>query len=845
MEKKTVKGVIRHKLDDDHLVEYKTALGQKFAGTRGHSLFTRKGLDIKLITAESEVDNILIPFNFCKETKVTTLDVPNVGGTIPVEKLILTPKIMYLIGQYVGDGSAYGSRLEVCTHGNKVANDHIINSVGDIFKTHIDKQGNVEISVGKNVNTMLKELIGHGSRNKDIPRDWYDEENILYLIGGYIDADGHARTEKGSIVISSTNRGLLESVQFVLLGRGIIAKIGEHDREGFGVVSTIYRLTIPAVHASILNKYLVIKKVPEKTRLDYSRQVFDFDGVYQILMKEYNIRGLAQHGVVDDRSRDKSMSLEDMQNVVGWLQWVIKQEELVDDDCEYMETSLSPKYRDGDYTQQVVIAKKTRVVELRECLAKLKVFMEAAPVRIDEIVEVEAEEYVYDISVEGNENFVTADNLYAHNSPFVNLSIMDKGFMKELFSGYVYPDFSKPDIDSSLALSKRFFEYFVDVNGKEGIFTFPIMTLAISLDDEDEYIDPEFVDWSAEVNAEKSTANIFQSTPNAFSSCCRLKNEFKKVADTGYQNSFGVGGLAIGSHRVAGLNLPRIAKLEKDDPGVMDRDIELLHKILLSHRRLIKHRIDGGYMPLYDTGWIHLNRQYSTVGFVGGYEYVVNKGLDIKTEEGIVCLRDVLQKIEGHIKTWQEAEQEEGNIYNVEQIPAESMAVRLAELDKLLGYNKRWKLYSNQYIPLVEDASIYDRFRIQGAIDAHTSGGAILHLNVDDEKPLSPKQFRRIMEHARKSGTVYFAVNYAYSECANSHYSVGKHDVCKVCNSEIVAQYTRVVGFLTPVRSWNKVRRDYEYENRVFYDNKNVSLGAALDPDEHSVDPKKQVVEVG
>ena len=76
---------------------------------------------------------------------------------------------------------------------------------------------------------------------------------------------------------------------------------------------------------------------------------------------------------------------------------------------------------------------------------------------------------------------------------------------------------------------------------------------------------------------------LVQYTPNAFSSCCRMTSEFDKVADTGYQNSFGVGGLSIGSHRVAGLNLPRIAMLEKEDPDILDKDIELVHKILLSH----------------------------------------------------------------------------------------------------------------------------------------------------------------------------------------------------------------------------------------------------------------------
>ena len=118
------------------------------------------------------------------------------------------------------------------------------------------------------------------------------------------------------------------------------------------------------------------------------------------------------------------------------------------------------------------------------------------------------------------------------------------------------------------------------------------------------------------------------------------------------------------------------------------------------------------------------------------------------------------------------------------------------------------------------------RLYIQGELDSYTSGGAILHINVDDEKPLSKKQFAKLMKAARDTNTVYFAINYAYSECANEHIIIGKKNTCPVCNAEIVQQYTRVVGFITPTRSWNKTRREFEYPHRVFYRNGELNLDA-------------------
>jgi len=401
---------------------------------------------------------------------------------------------------------------------------------------------------------------------------------------------------------------------------------------------------------------------------------------------------------------------------------------------------------------------------------------------------------------------------------------MDSGFLSSLFKDYVFPDFSIPNLKSSKNLSKTFFEYFTEINSVEGIFTFPVTTIAISLDEQQNYIDPEFVDWAAEINSKKALANIFQDKPTSFSSCCRLRSDYSKIADTGYQNSFGVGGLSIGSLRVAGLNLPRIALLEKEDSNIVEKDLEVLHKILYSHRQLISERIEGGYLPLYSSGWINKNRQYSTIGFIGGYEYVENKGLNITTKKGTKSLQSVLLKIEDAIVKWQTAEKLENNIYNLEEIPGESMAIRLADIDYILGYNKeddkkKYELYSNQYIPLVNEASIYDRFRIQGEFDSLTSGGAILHINVDDEKPISKEQFKKLMDIARQLKTTYFAINYAYSECEEGHFSIGKHTECPICKKNIIQQFSRVVGFITPVKSWSKIRREYEYPRRVFYKN--------------------------
>ena len=408
-------------------------------------------------------------------------------------------------------------------------------------------------------------------------------------------------------------------------------------------------------------------------------------------------------------------------------------------------------------------------------------------------------------------------------SAFTNLSVMDKGYMESLFGEYYLPDGTLADLESSQELSKLFFEYFNEINGKEGMFTFPVMTLSLSLDPDGNYIDPDFKKWISKYNCTKSFSNVFIGEPDIYSSCCRLSNNIKKAGGLGFQNSFGVGGLSLGSHRVAGLNLARISLLENDNPNILEEDIELLHKILYAHRKLLKEKISKGVMPLYTSEWISINRQYSTIGITACNQYVANKGLDIKTQEGINCIYKVLKTIEEKIELWQTEEFEEHCIYNLEAIPAESIAVRLAQTDRMLGYNDKYEIYSNQYIDLMEDCPVYERFKVQGQLDQLTSGGNILHCNVDGEKPLTPEQYEKIIDLAKNCKVKYFGINYAYSECANKHYTIGKNKKCPICGAPIVETWCRVVGFITPKSAFNPVRRDFEFDRRVFYESEKIN----------------------
>lgn len=133
-----------------------------------------------------------------------------------------------------------------------------------------------------------------------------------------------------------------------------------------------------------------------------------------------------------------------------------------------------------------------------------------------------------------------------------------------------------------------------------------------------------------------------------------------------------------------------------------------------------------------------------------------------------------------------------------------------------MKYQDQYDIYSNQFIPLIVKADMLDRIYLQGIFDSHFSGGAILHINCDT--PIKdPKKIADLICSCAKQKVVYFAINYVLSECEDGHMTVTNGEICTICGKPIINKYTRVVGFLTNVKNWHKVRREKDFPNRQFY----------------------------
>jgi anaerobic ribonucleoside-triphosphate reductase len=405
-------------------------------------------------------------------------------------------------------------------------------------------------------------------------------------------------------------------------------------------------------------------------------------------------------------------------------------------------------------------------------------------------------------------------------SPFTNLSLFDRPNLEKMFEHYHYPDGSSVDYEYVQFVQEVFAEWFSKGDPATGNpYRFPVVTINISCDKNKNILDNNFLEWASKVNLPNGCFNIYVNDGNKTSSCCRLVNDLERMSFRA--DSFGNGGVNVGSIRVVTANLPRIALRAKGDQEKffveLNRVLILIKDLLQVHREgLLQKRIDEGFLKFYKPlKWFSLSHMFSTIGVIGIYETNLLMEYDIRSQEGENFTLDVLNHIEDFAK---KSSLELKTSFNVEEVPAESVSSKLVQKDRIVFGEDRvpFELYSNQYIPLIEDVSIPERIKTTGKFMEILSGGGILHLNIK-ERITDVNVMRDLIVYAVKNGVSHLAINYSFGTCKNGHTTVcGNSTKCSICDGKIVEYVTRTVGYFARVSNWGKVRREYEFPRRVF-----------------------------
>ena len=424
--------------------------------------------------------------------------------------------------------------------------------------------------------------------------------------------------------------------------------------------------------------------------------------------------------------------------------------------------------------------------------------------------------------------------IYAVNQPFLrdssqsaftNTSVFDRPYFEALFGGSEFPDgtFMIDYEDEIIEFQKWYMETMAEIR-HENMFTFPVSTISL-LRQNGKFVDEDFAIWGIKHNMEWYDSNIFcDSSVNSLSNCCRLKSN---IADLGYFNSVGGTALKVGSVKVSTINLARIAldtNSEEEYLEELKRRTIINLKALDCVRYIIKRNVEKGLLPNFTYGLIDFPHIYNTIGFLGIFETMKKFGYTKVDEFGDTYYTDKASNFGKKIfetmrKTADDFIKEYHCDYqiNTEQIPGETAAAKLMQKDKFFYPNADiydLPLYGNQFIPLGIKTTGQERIRIASEFDGYCSGGSILHYNIDAPFDSFEKAWK-MTNYIADQGVTYFAFNTKIQACKNNHAFYGTK--CPVCGEPVDTEFSRIVGFYTPVKTYSKERKA-EFEMREWGD---------------------------
>jgi len=377
--------------------------------------------------------------------------------------------------------------------------------------------------------------------------------------------------------------------------------------------------------------------------------------------------------------------------------------------------------------------------------------------------------------------------------------------------------------------NKAFLEVMLEGDAKRRPFTFPVPTYNITKDFD---WDNENLNLLWEITARYGSpyfANFVNSDMNpedARSMCCRLRIDNRKLEKRG-GGLFGASPLT-GSIGVVTINMPRIGYLSKTESEFFQRlnhlmklakeSLEIKRKVLeiLTERdlypyakfylRTIKKRF-GQY-------W---KNHFSTIGLLGMNEACLNfLKKDLGSKEGIEFTLKVLDFMREKLLEFQK---ETGNNYNLEATPAESTSYRLAKLDKekypeiICANEPKFKkgaqpFYTNStQLPVNFTDDVFEALELQDEIQTKYTGGTVLHIFIGEKITDIQAVKKLVKKICNNYHLPYFTITPTFSICPHHGYINGEHKICPECRSQCEV-YSRVVGYLRPVSSWNDGKQE-------------------------------------
>jgi ribonucleoside-triphosphate reductase len=419
-----------------------------------------------------------------------------------------------------------------------------------------------------------------------------------------------------------------------------------------------------------------------------------------------------------------------------------------------------------------------------------------------------------------------------YQSPFTNFNVFDSYYWHTMFDDFYFPDGTQPNWDAVNWLQKRYMKWLNEERTKT-LLTFPVITVCCLTDDND-VLDKEYKDFITTQWAEGDSFFVYLSkNADSISSCCRLRNE---VTDNTFSSTTGLTGVQTGSCNVMTLNLNRIIQDcdrsygikqhggWRDNTSFIKDYLEAILDRVYDYQKAYKtglYNMDKqGMFPQTKAGYINFDKLYCTIGVNGLNEAARFLGLTVSNNKNYM---DFASWILNVIKQYNKKNSEKKFKFNLELVPAESLGVKNYNWDKEDGY---WvpndeNLYNSYIYDAHDDTSVLDKIAMQGGkIAKSIDGGQASHINLEDN--LDKEQYTKLLEYTVQVGNSFITFNIPQTQCDDCGF-IAKHPFkkCPKCSSVNVTPWTRIVGYLRPIKAWSKARqleglkREFTEKNKV------------------------------
>jgi ribonucleoside-triphosphate reductase len=389
-------------------------------------------------------------------------------------------------------------------------------------------------------------------------------------------------------------------------------------------------------------------------------------------------------------------------------------------------------------------------------------------------------------------------------------------------------DFTYGDLAPEMAMiNEAFVEVMTDGDAAGRAFTFPIPTYNIT---------KEF-DWDAPVAAKifamtaKYGTPYFQNFVNSElnpgdvrSMCCRLQLDLRELLKRG--NGLFGSGEQTGSIGVVTVNMARLGYLHAGRWGdllvALDRLVDIAVESLETKRATVQRLLDDGLFPYTKRYLGTLESHFSTVGVNGVNEMIRNftdDEEDITTQPGHLMALEVLDHVRARLV---EAQESTGHLYNLEATPAEGATYRFAKEDRArfpgiihAGTDLEPYYTNSTQLPVSFTDDPFEALERQEELQTKYTGGTVLHLYMG-ERLSDAEACKTLVRRALQSFRLpYLTVTPTFSVCEAHGYLTGEQQQCPTCGRETEV-WTRVMGYLRPVSSFNTGKQGEHHERVMF-----------------------------